>query len=174
VSATSAQLASAAIAFAFAWAALAKLARHERWRRSVEAHRLPRRAETAVVIGVPVAEIGVAAAIVSGATVAGAGLALALLAIFSSALIRARRIAGDRVPCGCFGRLGERDWRVSLARNCGLAVAAAVAVAGGAGVHVLDGVGVPPAGELFPAALSAGGLVLALWTGHATRAAFRR
>jgi hypothetical protein len=174
VSAISVQLASAVIAFAFAWAALAKLARQERWRRSVEAHRLPRRGATAVAIAVPTAEIGVAAAIVSGATVAGAALALVLLAIFSSALIRARRIAGARLPCGCFGAAGERDWRASLARNGALGLAAAIAVAGGAGVWVLDGVGVPAVGDLLPAALTGGGIVLALWTGHATRAAFRR
>jgi len=172
--ATTAQIASAAIVLAFVWAALAKLARRERWRSSVKAHRLPRRVETAIVIAVPAAEIGVAAALLSGATVAGAGLALALLAVFSAAVIRARQITGDRIPCSCFGGIAERDWRTSLARNGGLAAAAAIALAGGAGVHVLDGVGTAPAGELIPAALTGGGLALALWTAHSARTALRR
>ena len=57
--------------------------------------------------------------------------AAVLLAAFTVVIVR-RVAAGDRAPCACFGSIGAdapMSWR-TVARNVGLLVLAAVAVAG--------------------------------------------
>jgi thiol-disulfide isomerase/thioredoxin len=67
------------------------------------------------VSGLPIAEIGLAAALVPPVTRPAAAVAcLLLLILFSVVLIRAWR-AGDLTPCGCFGSTGARPNHASSA-----------------------------------------------------------
>ena len=116
-----------------------------------------------MLVLVPVAEIvaGVLLAAGGDASKAGAALSVALLAAFSSAGLRARRSGGDRLPCGCFGGSGERDYRLMLVRNAILgAVAAAILTVPGAATYELE---VPDASQIVPALLVAVGAGLAIW-----------
>lgn len=115
---TGPSLAAELLGVVFVWAALAKLTGFPVWRRDLEAYRLPGRTALAVVI--PVAELAVPALVVAGFGTAAAALALVLLASFSGAILRARRLLGDRLPCGCFGGRDRRDFRVLLVRNAAL------------------------------------------------------
>ena len=54
------QIATAAVALAFAWAALAKLADRARWQRALERYDLPDPARRAAVWAVPAAELSIA------------------------------------------------------------------------------------------------------------------
>jgi hypothetical protein len=81
------------------------------------------------------------------------------VAAFSAAIVRARAITGDRVPCGCFGSTTTRDYRSMLVRNAALALAAAVVMVRGEGGGPLQGFAPPRAGELLPAALVVVGVV---------------
>jgi uncharacterized membrane protein YphA (DoxX/SURF4 family) len=167
------EIASALLALAFAWAALAKLSSPRRWRRSLAVHDLPPRFGAAVAIATPAAELATAALIAGVGARIGAALALALLSVFTLALLRARSIAGDRLPCGCFGTSGERDWRAMIARNVLLGALAVYAIAAG-GDLALTGVEAPSPGQLAAAALTAAGLALAVWTAGSVRSALRR
>ena len=119
--------------------------------------------------GVPALELGVVALIASGHVEAGATAALAMLGVFTLAVLRARRIVGDRLACGCFGRSRVRDYRLILARNAALAAVALVAIAGHPVVPA-SAPHWPGRGELLPALLGAAGIVLTAIVG---RAAFR-
>jgi hypothetical protein len=161
------------LALAFAWAGLAKLAGLRRWWRSLGIHGLPLRRRGAVAIAVPAAELGVTVLIAAVNARTGAAAAVALVAAFSLVSLRARSIAGDRLPCGCFGSSGERDWRWLIARNSLLAALAAWVVVVDESTLPFDGVH-EPAGELLTAALTAAGIALAVWTARSTSAALRR
>jgi uncharacterized membrane protein len=155
-----AHLVALLLAACFAWAGLSKILRPRRWRDSLPTYgSLARVAAPAV----PVAELAVAALLIASPR-AGAAAAGILLVVFIGALLRARGIAGDKLPCACFGETRERDWRVLAARNASLIAAAAVAFTAGR----------PPGPEAVPAVLAAAGLALAAWTALAARAAFRR
>src|SRR5438876_258169 len=88
---------------AFAWAATAKILRPRAWRGALNGYGLGG-LERAASVGVPILELTVPALVVAGQPRAAAALTLVLLGSFSMALLRARRLGGDRVPCGCFGR----------------------------------------------------------------------
>lgn len=118
VSATGPSLAAELLGVVFVWAAVAKIARFPIWRRDLEAYRLPGTA--ALAVAVPVVELAVPALVVAGFGAAAAALALVLLGCFSGAILRARRLHGDRLPCGCFGGQDRRDFRVLLVRNAAL------------------------------------------------------
>ena len=151
------------LAAAFAWAAVAKSLRPAAWRAALAGYRLPLRTRQLALAGVPVAEGAVAVLLLSGgdASKAGAALSVALLAAFSIAVLRARRLQGDRLPCGCFGGAGRRDYRSMLVRNGFLGgLAAAVLVAPDAWTFELEA---PGAAQLLPAALAALGLGLVVW-----------
>jgi hypothetical protein len=120
-------LAAELLAAVFAWAAVVKVLRFRRWRTEVAGYRLP--AEGLVGAVVPLAETAVPVLVVSGFPAAAAILGLALLAAFSGAILRARRLQGDRLPCGCFGGRKRRDYRLLLARNLALGVVAMAALA---------------------------------------------
>jgi hypothetical protein len=169
-----AEIASAGLALAFGFAALAKLAVWSRWQRSVAVHRPPDGIRGFVSIAVPISELAAAALIVLVSTTVGAAFALVLLVALSLAIARARSLAGRRLPCGCFGTTGERDWRALIARNAGLILLAAWGVAAGGDDALLADVDAAAPGQLFAAALTLAGIALAVWTARSTRTEFRR
>jgi len=158
-------LAAATVAAAFAWAGFAKILRPSAWRRALGSYRLGAlRPFTASIV--PVFELAVPVLIAAGRIAAGSELALAMLGAFSLAVLRARRLSGDRLACGCFGRSRVRDYRAILARNAALA---AIAVAAVAGRHAESTAALhrPGGAEILPAALAALGLVLTAAVGLA-------
>ncbi len=162
-------VAALVLAVAFGWAALAKVARLQAWRRTLAGYRLPEALERAVLGVVPLAEGTAAVLLVAGddVTRSGAALVVALLSAFSLAVLRARRIQGDRLPCGCFGGSGRRDYRLMLARNALLGgLAAAVLLVPRVASFELEA---PDASQVLPAALAALGLALVSWLVLAAR-----
>jgi hypothetical protein len=141
------------------WAGVAKAARFVSWRSSLVGYRLPRSLFPIVLMGLPVVELATAGLLLTSYARVGAALALALLSAFSAAVVRAHAITGDRVPCGCFGQLKTRDYRLILARNVLLAIAAAIVIIRGEGGGPLEGFAPPRAGELLPAVLVVVGVV---------------
>jgi hypothetical protein len=173
VEGATAQIAALTLAACFAWAGVAKLARRERWRRSLAAYRLPPAFLRPAAVAVPAAELAVASLLVANARV-GAAIGGLLVCAFSLAVVRAAQGARASLPCACFGGAGERDWRVLVARNTALlALATATAVAG-PDAGALAGDSSPGSAEALPAALAVAGLALAVWTMRSMRAAFRR
>jgi Methylamine utilisation protein MauE len=154
---------AALLAATFAWAAAAKLVRWSHWRAALDGYELPRALAAVATIGVPVAEAGAATLLLAGATRAGAAATIALLASFSGALLYARERRGDRLPCGCFGRATDRDYRVLLLRNSLLGLVAAILLARGRDVALARGWAAPRGAEVLPAVLVAAGLGLAVW-----------
>ena len=157
------RIASLALASLFAWSAAAKLLRYDAWRIALAGYALPRPMELGARALVPLTELALAAAIVLGAVRLGAAASLALLAAFSIAILRARSIQGDKLPCGCFGRTKKRDYRWSLARNAGLALVAALTLARGEDVSPLDGFAVPSGSEVVAFGLVLVGAGLVVW-----------
>lgn len=152
--------AAALVALAFAWAAAAKLLRPDRWRRALAAHRLGA-LEPVAAVAVPASEALVPALVLLGRPWAAAALALALVAGFSLATVRARLAHGRLVPCGCFGRTRAVDYRLALARNLALAVAAMVA-AGAEPAGRLE-LRAPAGMEVLPAVLAGLGVAVGVW-----------
>lgn len=151
------------LAVAFFWAAIAKASRPAAWRAALLGYRLPKAVVVPALVLVPVAEIVAGVLLSAGgvASKAGAALSVALLASFSLAVLHARRIAGDRLPCGCFGGGGSRDFRLMLVRNAALgAVAAAILLVPAVARYELES---PDATQLLPALLVALGVVLIAW-----------
>lgn len=151
------------LALAFAWAAIAKVTRFAAWRGALRGYRLPKPVEASALVLVPVVEVVAAVLLVGGGDVtkAGAALSVALLAGFSLAVLRARRLGGDRLPCGCFGGAGTRDYRLMLVRNAFLgAVAAAVLLVPDVAGYELEA---PDASQAIPALLVGLGIALIGW-----------
>ena len=153
--------AGAVLAVTLEWTALAKVVRPSRWSDAVHGYAIPAWMAGSSVVAVPLAEGAVVAALLSGLSRLGAGAAATLLMIFSLALLRARSMRGDRLPCGCFGGRKARDYRVMLARNAFLLVLALVVLAGGRDVSLLPGD--LARGDLAPLGLAIGGLGLGAW-----------
>lgn len=151
------------LALAFAWAAIAKVTRFAAWRAALAGYRLPKPAEASARFLVPVVEVVAAVLLVGGGDVtkAGAALSVALLAAFSLAVLRARRLGDDRLPCGCFGGAGKRDYRLMLVRNSflGVVAAAVLLVPDVAGYELRP----PEASQAVPAVLVALGIALIGW-----------
>jgi hypothetical protein len=145
------------LAASFGWAAAAKLLRREAWTEALRAYGLGPLGRPAT-IGVPVLEAGVGVLVVAGLPRSGAVLALGLLIAFSVAILRARGLVGDRLPCGCFGRKGRLDLRLALFRNVALGALAALVVATPRGVQDLRW---PTSSELLPAVMVGVGTILA-------------
>ncbi|HEX2196144.1 MAG TPA: MauE/DoxX family redox-associated membrane protein [Actinomycetota bacterium] len=157
------------LALAFGWAAVAKVTRFPAWRAALAGYRLPPAVATPALFVVPAAEVGTAFLLARGGDVtrAGAALSVALLAAFSLAVLRARRLQGDRLPCGCFGGSGTRDYRLMLVRNGFLgAVAAAILLVPRAATYALES---PDSSQTIPVLLVAAGLVLIGWLVLAAR-----
>jgi hypothetical protein len=149
-------LAAELLAGVFAWAAVAKVARFGRWRKSLAAYRLPR--EQALRVLVPAFEAAVPGLVLAGRPGLAGGLALLLLAAFAWAILRARRLGGDRLPCGCFGGAARRDYRLLLGRDVALGVVAASALVDSAALPGLNGV---EATDVLPVLMTALGAALA-------------
>ena len=156
-------MAAIALGVTFGWAALAKLTRFGSWRSALVAYRLPPGPFAAALVAVPVAEAGVAASVFAGLVRPGAALAIAMFSLFTAAIARARAITGDRVPCGCFGALKDRDYRVLLVRNALLGIAAGVVLVRAGDGAPLNGLGTPNGSEIVPAVLIVAGIALILW-----------
>jgi hypothetical protein len=93
-----------------------------------------------------------------------AGLAsLVVLGLFSAAVVLGRVRVGRRLDCGCFGASSARDYRLLLARNGALALAAVVAWQEGIDAPVGGSLGMPSGTELVPATLVVLGIALAAW-----------
>ena len=153
-------VATIALAFAFAWAALVKIARFPAWREALGGYGLPAPAESVASVAVPVAELAVAGTLLFGAARVGAAMTIFLLSAFSLAVLRARALEGDQVPCGCFGDTKARDYRVMITRNVLLGVlAAAVLLLGAEGESAHWAV---TGAEILPAALACAGVVACL------------
>lgn len=151
------------LAVAFFWAAIAKASRPSAWRAALVAYRLPAGITTPALVLVPVSETVTAVLLSAGgnASRAGAALSVALLGSFSLAVLRARGIQGDRLPCGCFGGSGSRDYRLMLVRNALLgSVASAILLVPAVARYELE---TPAAEQMLPALLVALGLVLIAW-----------
>ncbi|HEY2802726.1 MAG TPA: MauE/DoxX family redox-associated membrane protein [Actinomycetota bacterium] len=158
------EVAAAALAVAFAWAAVSKVASWRSWRRALSGYGLPAGGERVAAVGVPVAETTVPLLILLGFPRAAGIVAIALLIAFSGAILAARARRGDRLPCGCFGGARVRDYRPMLARNALLAAVGSVAALAGSDGTMQSRIAAPGRGELLPAAIVVMSLALASWT----------
>jgi hypothetical protein len=158
-----APLAAAVLGAAFGWSAGAKIARPASWRRVLAADGLPPWVQRTSVIGVPVAEVAIVGLVVVGMHRTAGIVALAILAVFSAAILQARRRFGNVVACGCFGTSIARDYRILLLRNVLLAGGAWIAALGGIDAPRISVPGLPTAGDALPAALAVTGIVVAAW-----------
>ena len=161
------------VALVFTWAAAAKVAERDRWRVALEGYGLGS-LRSALLYGVPLLELGVAFVLLWGNVKAGAALTLALLAAFSSATVRARALKGDRLPCGCFGQEGAKDFKVILARNALLTVPVWVVLSSDLEGGALSGMAFPHLAELLPALIALSGVCAFLWVGVHTRQLLKR
>jgi hypothetical protein len=168
------RVAAALLGFTFAWAALAKVVRWSRWREALRAYGLPSGAARVAALAVPVLEAASAALVLAGRTKIGAASTLALLASFSIALLYAQQRRGNRLPCGCFGRATERDYRVMLTRNALLGGLAAILLLSAGDVWFAGELSVPSAGDALPVLLVVAGLALCLWLVRHTLGSFDR
>lgn len=166
--------AAAMLSLAFAWAALAKLARFSGWRGALANYGLPQPVALAASWGVPAAELAVAALLVAAPPKAGAALVLALLAVFSLAVMGAQREHGDKLPCGCFGRAEARDYRIIVGRNAFLGVLAAAVLLSEASAAALSVVDFPRSNEIVPAVLVVTGIAAVVTMAFQVGGAFRR
>jgi hypothetical protein len=157
------QVVAALLGLTFAWAALAKVVRWERWRKALRAYDLPSGAASLAASAVPALEAASAALVLAGKTKVGGALTLVLLASFSGALLYAQQRKGRRLPCGCFGRATERDYRIMLARNAVLAALAGALLLARDDVWFATGLSAPSAADALPIMLVIAGLGLCLW-----------
>ena len=160
-------LATAVLAAAFAWAAIAKLVDAQAWRRTLAAHELPSRVERFARRAVPVAEAAVPALALTGETRVAGALALVLVGAFTVEAVRAWRRFGAQVPCGCFGGREPVAPGALLTRNAVLAVTALVVASSAAPVSRLTWPALPREGEALPMVLAVAGVVVAgatAWT----------
>jgi hypothetical protein len=158
-----APLAAAVLGAAFGWSAGAKIARPASWLRVLAAYGMPPWLQRTSVIGVPLAEVSIVGVVVVGMQRTAGIVALSILAVFSAAILQARRRFGNVVACGCFGTSVARDYRILLLRNALLAGGASIAVLGGVDAPRISVPGLPTAGDALPAAFAVAGIVVAAW-----------
>lgn len=169
---TTARIAAVILSVAFGWASATKVFSFARWNLVLNGYGLPRAITSIAAPLVPVAEIGIALCLLFVSTRAGAAAALAMLAAFCLAILRARSIKGDRLPCGCFGGSESRRYQTMMWRNGFLGMLAAVVLLARDPVEVWIPA-TPRADEWFPAALVVIGASVALWTVLHVSAALR-
>ena len=155
---------------AFAWAGLFKVLRFGDWWTSLEPYGFPRRVRQFVAISVPIAELTAATLLAFGNFKVAGTVIIGMLASFTLAVTRARRLQGDKLPCGCFKAGDVQDVRFIFSRNALLATLAAFLLLAG-----------PPARSLAisvddvaPILLVLVGLGLAGWTAFQVAGALRR
>lgn len=170
---TLARIASIVLAGAFLWAGASKLVTYPRWRGIVRRYDLPSPVGSVSAFVVPLLELGVAFVIVLVSPRGGAVVALAALCVFSLAVLRARSINGDRLPCGCFGGAEERHYATMMWRNFGLALLAAVVLRGPDG-PLAAGASFPGRADIVPAVLALVGAAVAVWMLWHVAGSFRR
>jgi hypothetical protein len=158
-----APLAAAVLGAAFGWSAGAKIARPTSWRQVLGGYGLPPWMHRTSVIGLPVAEVAIVGLVVVGMRRTAGIVALVILAVFSAAIVAARRRFGNVVACGCFGTTIARDYRILLLRNALLAAGASIAALAGVDSPRINVPGLPTAGDALPAALAFTGVVVAAW-----------
>jgi methylamine utilization protein MauE len=151
-------LAAAALASVFAWAAVSKMAGWRRWRRALAAYGLSPGVERHAAWGVPVAEAVVPGLVAAGLSRAAGLVSAVLLTLFSLVLGHARRLLGDRVPCGCLGGRDAIDVNAALLRNMGLIVTAVLVVVRTSDAPVISWPGMPGPGDAVPLTLTLGAL----------------
>lgn len=152
-----------ALSATFGWSALAKGWRFDDWRAVLAGYRLPAPIAVLARLLVPLTEFGIAVSLLAGAVRLGAAASLLLLGAFSIAILRARALQGDKLPCGCFGATKIRDYRFSLLRNAGLAVLAVALLLRGEDGSPLTGFAAPSGSETIAVALVAVGGGLIAW-----------
>lgn len=157
------RLAAALLGAVFVWSAVAKPLNLLDWRAALARYALPEPAAKAALIGVPILELAVPVLLLAGRTRAAAALSLFLLAGFSLAVMRARRAVGDKLPCGCFGKLKKRDYRITLARNALLAFVAGVLLVGAEDFALFTGFALPQGSEFLAATLFVVGIMVSAW-----------
>ena len=158
----------ALLAVTFAWAAAAKTARWSSWRKGLEPYDLPGVLVTPIALAVPLVEAALVVLLVVGPARIALASTLTLVSLFSLAVLRARAHSGDRVPCGCFGRTDERDYRVVLVRNALLGASAGALLVSGTKDDLISTASPDPT-EAVPALLVATGVALLIWMfKHAT------
>ena len=155
----------------FTWAVIAKAARPGRWRSALSRYELGRPLQHVAAFGVPIAEALTVVVLLWGDARVGAALAAALISLFSLAIVRAREIQGDRIPCGCFGRTSTRDVKDLLARNAFLGLGAAILLLSGR--RELEWT-LPHPNELVAALLVVLGMVLIAWVVSQASTTLRR
>ena len=170
---TVARIAPLLLALAFAWAAVAKLSGLERWRTALAGYGLPGPIERPTAALVPIAELAVAFVTIAVSVRLGALVALAMLALFSVAILRARSIKGDRLPCGCFGGSAVRHYTTMMLRNAALGTLAVI-VFFSAGDTGDVSASVPAASDVLPAVLVLAGVALIGWVGVQTSRSLQR
>jgi hypothetical protein len=163
------EAAAAIVAVSFGWAAIAKTVGWRRWRRTLAGYGLPPPLERVAGWAVPTVEAAVVALAVLGRQRATAAVAAIALVLFTVALARAPRRDG-RIACGCFGG-ASIDVRAALLRNLALVALAIVAWIGAPPDPVLR---LPADGDVLPALLVAGSLLVAGVTAWRTAVWFDR
>lgn len=159
---TIARIGSVLLAGAFGWAALAKLTDLGRWRSVLGRYGLPSLVVAIATPAVPLGELGIAVTTVTVSARGGAIAAIGALVMFSLAIVRARSISGDRLPCGCFGGSAERHYQTMMLRNAGLGTLAAIVLLSRGDLEpALPPV--PSTGEVLPALLALAGTILIGW-----------
>lgn len=154
----------------FGWAVVAKFVRGNSWPSAVTRFGFRGAVAQVIVFAVPMAEAAVVVAFVGGLSRVGGSLTLTLVAAFSAAIVRARMHQGNRLPCGCFGKTHERDYRLLLARNSLLALLAVTVLLGPSSASLE----VPEGAEVVPLVLVVVGSLLIAWMGIQTVTSLRR
>lgn len=170
---STARIASIVLALAFAWAGVAKLVTYRRWQQALDRYGLPRALRVVAAVAVPIFELAIAIALAFVSPRLGAIGAVVALAAFSLAIMRARALQGDRLPCGCFGGSSERNYQTMVTRNALLGTLATIVLVARIDTP-LGFPSAPTASDALPIALVIGGCVLALWTGFHAASSLRR
>jgi hypothetical protein len=167
-------VAATTLAIAFGWAAVTKVVRARRWRRSLQSYGFGGRFERTVVVGVPLVELGIGVLPFLGLPSTAGVVCVGVVGVLYVGIVAARVRNGPRLDCGCFGAARVRDYRLLLARNGALAIVALVAWRRGTDTWIGAVVVAPSGDELVPAALVALGIVLATLVVVATVRTVRR
>lgn len=170
---TFARIASGVLALAFGWAAIAKLINFASWRTVLGRYGFPQRLRGVTSVATPVLELAIGAVILFISPRIGAVMAIAALGLFSLAILNARTLNGDRLPCGCFGASSERDYKTMLVRNGVLGAVTAAVLLSENGIESAL-LRIPSGADAVPALLALAGCALIVWIAWHTSTSMRR